>query len=123
MKLCGMKELKQTCLYGAVLQIDFGIIGLYQSLNRCPSIRSRPQPVDPFGNSEYDNPMDGKAVWDGADRADGGCRRSICRLVTAFLAMAGLGLPDVLVEARDLMVPKEQATTEFEPTEAPSLDV
>jgi hypothetical protein len=39
------------------------------------------------------------------------------------IATAFLGLSQGAVEGRDLMVPKEQATTEFEPTETPSLDV
>ncbi|MGC3973487.1 MAG: hypothetical protein QM771_03780 [Nitrospira sp.] len=34
-----------------------------------------------------------------------------------------LGLGQTGAEGRDLMVPKEQTTTEFEPTETPSLDV
>ncbi len=36
-------------------------------------------------------------------------------------AMGWMTLPPV--EARDLLAPKEQATTEFEPTEAPSMDL
>ncbi len=62
--------------------------------------------------------------WPGASRSVGGdCSLSVCRLVSALLVTAGLGLLHTVVEGRDLMVPKEQATTEYEPTEAPSLDV
>ncbi len=60
----------------------------------------------------------------GAKRSVGGhCSLSGCRLVSALLMAAGLGLSHGVAEGRDLMVPKEQATTEYEPTEAPSLDV
>ncbi len=45
------------------------------------------------------------------------------RLVAALCVTASLGFSHTVVEGRDLMVPKEQATTEFEPTEMPSLDV
>ena len=45
------------------------------------------------------------------------------RLVAALCVATSLGFPHTVVEGRDLMVPKEQATTEFEPTETPSLDV
>ncbi|GMV48814.1 hypothetical protein FBQ96_11180 [Nitrospirales bacterium NOB] len=37
--------------------------------------------------------------------------------------VTGLGLVPSTGEGRDLLVPKEQATTEFEPTETPSMDV
>lgn len=47
----------------------------------------------------------------------------ICRLAVMVGVMAGVGFSTVVVEGRDLMVPKEQATTEFEPTETPSMDV
>ena len=47
----------------------------------------------------------------------------ICRLAVMVGVMAGVGFSVAVVEGRDLMVPKEQATTEFEPTETPSLDV
>ncbi|HRC42672.1 MAG TPA: hypothetical protein PLT27_01360 [Nitrospira sp.] len=47
----------------------------------------------------------------------------ICRLIVMLCVAAGLGFSVAVVEGRDLMVPKEQATTEFEPTETPSLDV
>lgn len=60
----------------------------------------------------------------GASPAVGGdARLSVRRLVAALLVTTGLGLSHGVVEGRDLMVPKEQATTEYEPTEAPSLDV
>jgi hypothetical protein len=48
---------------------------------------------------------------------------SILRLVSGLLVIGGLGLSNTTADGRDLMVPKEQATTEYEPTEAPSLDV
>lgn len=47
----------------------------------------------------------------------------ICRLAVMVGVMAGVGFSVAVVEGRDLMVPKEQATTEFEPTETPSMDV
>ena len=47
----------------------------------------------------------------------------ICRLAVMVGVMAGVGFSVAVVEGRDLMVTKEQATTEFEPTETPSLDV
>ena len=50
-------------------------------------------------------------------------RWGLCRLAVMVGVMAGVGCSVAVVEARDLMVPKEQATTEFEPTETPSLDV
>ncbi len=45
------------------------------------------------------------------------------RLAIALCATSILGGWHSGVEGRDLMVPKEQVTTEFEPTETPSLDV
>lgn len=45
------------------------------------------------------------------------------RLVAALCVVTALGFFHTVVEGRDLMVPKEQVTTEFEPTETPSLDV
>jgi len=47
----------------------------------------------------------------------------ICRLAVMVGVMAGVGFSVAVVDGRDLMVPKEQATTEFEPTETPSMDV
>ena len=47
----------------------------------------------------------------------------ICRLDVMVGVMAGVGFSVAVVEGRDLMVPKEQATTEFEPTETPSMDI
>jgi len=47
----------------------------------------------------------------------------ICRLAVMVGVMAGVGFSVAVVEGRDLMVPKEQATTEFEPTETPSMDI
>ncbi len=44
------------------------------------------------------------------------------RLVSALLLTVGLGFSPSVVQGRDLMVPKEQESTEFEPTETPSLD-
>ncbi|MCS6290926.1 MAG: hypothetical protein H8K10_18360 [Nitrospira sp.] len=44
-------------------------------------------------------------------------------LVAGLLMTANLGFSIAVAEGRDLMVPKEQVTTEFEPTETPSLDV
>lgn len=80
--------------------------------------------VDPSRNSEYDNTMDLKISCSRANRSvGGGCSRSACRLMSALLVTVGLGFSYQWVEARDLMVPKEQATTEYEPTESPSLDV
>ena len=60
----------------------------------------------------------------GVGRFFGGDRLQLFRWVAAALFMTtGSALSVGLVEGRDLMVPKEQATTEFEPTETPSLDV
>ena len=102
----------------------WGSIGLYQSLKSRSWQKEEGEPVDPFCNSEYDNHMDLKLTWEGSSLSTGGGRRqSICRTIAAFLVTAGLGFLYTSVEARDLMVPKEQATTEYEPTEAPSLDV
>ncbi|HET9962275.1 MAG TPA: hypothetical protein VFQ34_08080 [Nitrospiraceae bacterium] len=42
-------------------------------------------------------------------------------LVVMFL-LTGPSVRDEAAEARDLLAPKEQQTTEFEPTEAPSMD-
>ncbi len=68
--------------------------------------------------------MNLRMTWPGSSRsADGDGGLSLCRLVSALLVTAGLGLSNTVAEGRDLMVPKEQATTEYEPTEAPSLDV
>ena len=61
-------------------------------------------------------------TWPGPTRSAYGAW-SIFRLMSGLLVMVGLGLSNTTVEGRDLMVPKEQATTEYEPTEAPSLDV
>ena len=47
----------------------------------------------------------------------------ICRLAVMVGVMAGVGFSVAVVEGRELMVPKEQATTEVEPTETPSMDV
>ncbi len=44
-------------------------------------------------------------------------------LALALCVTSILGCWQTGAEGRDLMVPKEQATTEFEPTETPSLDV
>lgn len=82
------------------------------------------RPVDPFANSEYDNRMDLKLPWERTRvTVGGGCSRAAFRLITALLVTADLGFSYIMVEGRDLMVPKEQATTEYEPTESPSLDV
>src|SRR5574340_1117661 len=81
-------------------------------------------PVDPFVDSEYDNPMDPMMSGSGSSRsAGGGGRRSVRGLAAVLCVAAGLGLPYGFAEGRDLLVPKEQETTEFEPTETPSLDV
>jgi hypothetical protein len=54
----------------------------------------------------------------------GGQGRRLCRPLALALSLASmLGWWQTGAEARDLMVPKEQQTTEFEPTETPSLDV
>jgi hypothetical protein len=50
-------------------------------------------------------------------------RQVFVPLLAISVATAWWGLFAEAVEARDLMVPKEQITTEFEPTETPSLDV
>lgn len=52
-----------------------------------------------------------------------GCGRIARRLGAALCVAILLGVSHTMVEGRDLMVPKEQVTTEFEPTETPSLDV
>lgn len=82
------------------------------------------KPVDPSRNSEYDNAMDPKRPGPGASRSVGvEGRLSMSRLMWAFLVAVAVGLSHEVAEGRDLLVPKEQATTEFEPTETPSLDV
>jgi hypothetical protein len=50
-------------------------------------------------------------------------RRVSRRFAIALCAASILGGWQTGVDGRDLMVPKEQVTTEFEPTETPSLDV
>ncbi len=50
-------------------------------------------------------------------------RRWCTPLALALSFASILGWWQMGTEARDLMVPKEQLTTEFEPTETPSLDV
>ena len=82
------------------------------------------RPVDPLLHSEYDNPMDLpiSAACGQSVRGMNG-RWGVCRLALMVGVMAGVGLSVAVVEGRDLMVPKEQVTTEFEPTEAPSMDV
>jgi hypothetical protein len=67
--------------------------------------------------------MERTLSWDGTTGAGGGGNGSASGLMAALLVVAGLGIPQGTLEARDLMVPKEQATTEYEPTETPSLDV
>ncbi len=82
------------------------------------------RPVDPLLRSEYDNPMDlpiSVACGQPVRGMNGGW--GVCCLALMVAVMAGVGFPVAVVEGRDLMVPKEQATTEFEPTETPSLDV
>ncbi len=49
--------------------------------------------------------------------------RSFRPLALALCVISILGYWQTGAEGRDLMVPKEQITTEFEPTETPSLDV
>lgn len=81
-------------------------------------------PVDPLVDNEYDNLMDPMMPGLGSRRSDGGGEReSVRKLAAMLLVAAGLGLSYDLAEGRDLLVPKEQETTEFEPTETPSLDV
>ncbi len=53
----------------------------------------------------------------------GGGGGVVCGLLALLCVASGLGLSAAIVEGRDLMVPKEQVTTEFEPTETPSMDV
>ncbi len=48
---------------------------------------------------------------------------SLRALAAMLFVTTGLTFSSGILEGRDLMVPKEQATTEFEPMEAPSLDV
>jgi hypothetical protein len=82
------------------------------------------RPVDPFENSEYDIHMSVKKAETVTRRlVEGDCRLSRCWLMWTLLVTTGLGLSHTLVEGRDLMLPKEQATTEYEPSESPSLDV
>jgi len=64
----------------------------------------------------------------GVRRAAGGSARQgetrlSWRLGVILCAASTLGVLQGGAEGRDLMVPKEQVTTEFEPTETPSLDV
>ena len=49
--------------------------------------------------------------------------RSSRSLALTLCVISILGYWQTGAEGRDLMVPKEQITTEFEPTETPSLDV
>ncbi len=99
--------------------------GLYQSRATFPRCRTNPcKPVDPLRYSEYDKPMDLLISEPSANpsmRTDGGV--FVRSLAAMLFVTAGLGLSSAVVEGRDLMVPKEQVTTEFEPTETPSLDV
>lgn len=53
----------------------------------------------------------------------GAGRGSVRGLAATLFVTAGLSLSYDMAEGRDLLVPKEQETTEFEPTETPSLDV
>lgn len=68
-----------------------------------------------------DLPISSAACSEPAMKMNG--RWVICRLAVMVGVMAGVGFSVAVVEGRDLMVPKEQATTEFEPTETPSMDV
>ncbi len=82
------------------------------------------RPVDPLLHSEYDNLMYlriSAVCGQPAKKMNGRC--VICSLIVMLFVMADLGFTVAIVEGRDLMVPKEQATTEFEPTETPSMDV
>ncbi|HVG02374.1 MAG TPA: hypothetical protein VM842_05755, partial [Nitrospira sp.] len=67
--------------------------------------------------------MERTLSWNGTSGRAGSSHGSSSGLVAALFLVAGLGIPQWTVDARDLMVPKEQATTEYEPTETPSLDV
>lgn len=63
-------------------------------------------------------------VSQGAADLDGEQRlRFSVPLVVVLCVTSILGGWQTAAEGRDLMVPKEQTTTEFEPTETPSLDV
>ncbi|MBK9996817.1 MAG: hypothetical protein WBC46_07730 [Nitrospira sp.] len=68
-----------------------------------------------------DLPISSAACSEPAMKMNG--RWVICRLAVMVGVMAGVGFSVAVVEGRDLMVPKEQATTEFEPTETPSMDI
>lgn len=68
-----------------------------------------------------DLPISSAACGEPAMKMNG--RWVICRLAVMVGVMAGVGFSVAVVEGRDLMVPKEQATTEFEPTETPSMDI
>ena len=101
------------------------VLKLYQSgLSYIPAAIMPALLVDPIHNSEYDNVMKRKKkLWKMTNRAVGSSSPAVSGVVTVLCMVAGLGLSHWPVEARDLMVPKEQATTEYEPTETPSLDV
>lgn len=101
-----------------------GVVRIIPEQGLSPCLSMKRHPVDPFVDSEYDNPMDPMISGSGSSRsAGGGGRRSVRGLAAVLCVAAGLGLPYGLAEGRDLLVPKEQETTEFEPTETPSLDV
>lgn len=81
-------------------------------------------PLTLLTRSEYDNRMNPSLSPSNVSvRCREGRGQAFGRLMAVSIATAFLGLSQVAVEGRDLMVPKEQATTEFEPTETPSLDV
>lgn len=102
-----------------------GFFGLYQNQLRIPVVhQDGDRPVDPLCYSEYDNPMVCLRSEQNENpfmSRDAGV--SLRALAAMLFVTTGLVFSSGVLEGRDLMVPKEQATTEFEPMEAPSLDV
>lgn len=74
-------------------------------------------------HSEYHNCMDARRSQWAARVIGGQGPRVSLPFAFALCASSILGWWQPNADGRDLMVPKEQVTTEFEPTETPSLDV
>ena len=98
--------------------------GLYQSRLICPRFDQIPTGrLTLPSHSCYHNSMDAMTTRRGVGVILRQGRRFFRRWAIALCAMSILGGWQTGAEGRDLLVPKEQVTTEFEPTETPSLDV
>ena len=98
--------------------------GLYQSRLICPRFDQIPTGrLTLPSHSGYHNSMDAMTTRRGVGVILRQGRRFFRRWAIALCAMSILGGWQTGAEGRDLLVPKEQVTTEFEPTETPSLDV